>query len=193
MLFGIEEFVKDNGSLFGWIGGATALVMAAAQAIVLIYNSYQDKKEKQEQRQHKNQQERMQSQQDVDTRAIGQWVQVSERLQKQVDRLDSHTKDQAEAIFLLHQDHADCQAELNNLYTYVDYMYDACSRVIRSAKKLGLDNDNGLPVKPERKTRTDRGELEFKMRTLQQRQETLSQKTEEMNKNLNSTDLSSPE
>lgn len=178
MLFGIEEVMKDNGSLIGWIGGATALLMCLAQVIVMVWNAYSDKKEKSEQLRHNNQQEKLKSQQEIDTRAISQWVEVSERLQRQVDRLDIHCKDQADAIFLLHQDHSTCEAELNQLYSYVDYLYDACGRVLRAAKKLGLDEDNELPIKPIRQPRPDKGAFEFKMRTLQQRQETLTKNTQ---------------
>ncbi len=152
-------FADSDGALItGIIIAVGGLLTAIASAAVLVFDKL-----------HKNKQER-------DATTIHQWEAVADRMQRQLDLQGVHIHEQGDAILQLHEEHSNCQIELAEVHGNLDRMYDYCERMQVVLKDQGIDSGN-LPKRIERKPRPDRGALEFRMRSLQQRTETLSQQS----------------
>lgn len=155
MLFGSDEAI-NTGNIIGLIGGLAALATALGGVIVLIWNTL-----------HKNRQEN-------NSAAISQLEKIADRLQKQSEQQVSHIQELGDAILQLHEEHTNCQVELSEVYGNLDRFCDFCERVATLCRNKG--EDPGIPPKKiERKARPDRSAMEFRMRSLRQRTETLSE------------------
>jgi uncharacterized membrane-anchored protein YhcB (DUF1043 family) len=117
---------------------------------------------------HKNSQER-------DRSALAQYREVADRLQRQVETLQAHVVDQAEAVDQLTEEHTACQVELADLYGACVLLHDFAKRTAACCKRLG-DDPGEVPPLPARPHRPDRAAAEFRRRSLQQNTQLLQSK-----------------
>jgi hypothetical protein len=138
----------DGGAVAGWIAtvfGATAVLVTA---IVTAYKAW------------------VRVRGERDTTTIGQYRELTDRLQRQIERQDAHAIELSDAIEQMTEEHAACQIDLADLYGEMARLHDFARRVAECCRKLGEDPGEPPPM-PARPARQERG-AEFRKRTLAQ-------------------------
>lgn len=140
-------------------GTAAALLSGAAVVIAAIVAGYKAW--------HVIRQER-------DRTALGQYREVADRQQRQIERQDALIEEFSEKVRSLTDDHAACQVELAEQYGHLVLMHSFAKRVAACCRDLGRDPGD-LPPLPERPKRHDREREEFEQRTLAQKTKNVQQ------------------
>lgn len=149
MLFADEAVPVVSNTAAALLSGAILLVPIIAAAVVKLFDA-----------RHKNKQE-------AEATAITQYREVADRLQKQIERQDSHIGELSGAIEEMGEEHVACREELVATYGVVLLLYDFSRRAAAALKRLGEDPGE-VPPLPPKPSRPDRSAREFRARSLAQ-------------------------
>lgn len=160
--------------------GIVAIVVAAlgaiASAIVVVLNARHKNRTESKVAEHK-------LRLDEDQTAIGQWRELHEIHQQQLERQEKHIAEQGKLIDELFVADSECQIAFAQQYGTLEWMYDSLTRASAILKKHGLDDLGQLPVLPPRpQPRRSRQRTEFLTRQTAQETENLAKISEEISK-----------
>jgi hypothetical protein len=91
------------------------------------------------------------------------WEQVADKLQEQVDHLRAHSRELMDVIAQQHEEHAECQVRLAEVYGWVVRYYDLSVRLCKAA---GIDITE-VPSLPPKPPRHDSAATEHRKRTIE--------------------------
>lgn len=98
---------------------------------------------------------------------LGEYQEIVERLQKQVDRQAAQIDEQQRAVNRLVGLHADCRAESRELYGTMSLLHQMLRRQVTAMKAAGIPCEE-VPDLPPRPERHGEAEVEFIKRTTEQ-------------------------